>query len=384
MTNKNRIYSGADPEKIADDLASLLDFQDNGISLDELSEMIESNLIPHFVRYSDPGFHSLYNFIPDEGAAFGAGISLKYNQGVTNWQVSPGGVMLEELCCRALCKLFDLPPTSDATFMFSGTYANQEALYLALHRKAEQHGFDFGKQGLSGFKDPEKLVVVTSREAHFSIDHAVRMLGLGEQSIITVDVDENRRIDVGEMKNTLESVKKTHDVFCVVITAGTTCTGSVDPILPIEEICKDLQTWIHVDAAYGLAYSLIPEYRHLFNGIDQVDSITWDPHKQFGVPIPNSILFVNEGSDFERIAVYGEYFNKKEEDVPNPGLKSPPSTRPLTALSVVTALRHLGLKGMIDRLRTPLDAVKELAGHLNKEPDIEVMHKPDLGILCIR
>ncbi|MCP4725696.1 MAG: hypothetical protein GY863_11700, partial [bacterium] len=141
---------------------------------------------------------------------------------------------------------------------------------------------------------------------------------------------------------------------------------------------------IHVDAAYGLAYSLIPEYRHLFNGIDQVDSITWDPHKQFGVPIPNSILFVNEGSDFERIAVYGEYFNKKEEDVPNPGLKSPPSTRPLTALSVVTALRHLGLKGMIDRLRTPLDAIKELAGHLNKEPDIEVMHKPDLGILCIR
>jgi glutamate/tyrosine decarboxylase-like PLP-dependent enzyme len=154
--------------------------------------------------------------------------------------------------------------------------------------------------------------------------------------------------------------------------------------MPVIDICKDLDTWVHLDAAYGFAYLMVPEYRHLFEGIELVDSITWDPHKQFGVPIPNSVLFVKDSNDFERIAVYGEYFNRKEEDVPNPGLKSPPSTRPLTALSVVTALRHLGLKGMTERLRVPLDAVKNLSEHLEKEPDIELMHRPDLGILCLR
>ncbi|MFC1564028.1 pyridoxal phosphate-dependent decarboxylase family protein [candidate division KSB1 bacterium] len=384
MKNKNRIYSGADPDQIAADLAPLLDLQDKGMPLDQLAGLIESCLIPHFVRYDLPEFHSLFNFFPEEGAALGAGIALKYNQGVTNWQVSPGGVMLEELCCKALCRLYGLTQSADATFMYSGTYANQEALFLAIHRKAEQCGFDFCKLGLSGFENPERLAVITSREAHFSIDHAVRMLGLGEQSIITLNVDKNRRIDVEEMKNTLASVQKTHDVFCAVITAGTTCTGSVDPVRPVIDICNDKSTWIHVDAAYGLAYSLIPEYRHLFNGIDKADSITWDPHKQFGVPIPSSILFVNNGEDFNRISVFGDYFNRKDDDVPNPGLKSPPSTRPLTALSLVTTLRHLGMNSMIERLSVPLTAIKNLAKRLEKESDIEVMHKPDLGILCIR
>ncbi len=384
MNMRSRIYSGAEPEQVAADIAPLLDFQEDGIPLEELSEMIESRLVPHFVMYDDPGFHSFYNFFPEKAAALGAETALKYNQGVTNWQVSPGGVMLEELCCKAFCKLYGLPEKAEGTFMYSGTYANQEALYLALHRKAEQCGFDLSKKGLSGFEDPSKLVVITSREAHFSVDHAVRILGLGDQSIITVGVDEKRRIDKVELKKTIEAVQNTHVVFCVVITAGTTCTGSIDPVQPVIEICEGLDTWIHVDAAYGLAFALLDEFKHLFSGIENADSITWDPHKQFGVPIPNSLLFVNNSADFERIAVYSEYFNKKKEDVPNPGLKSPPSTRPLTALSLVAVLRHLGIKGMSDRLRAPLEAVKELSIRLENEPDIEIMHTPELGILCIR
>ncbi len=380
--NTDKIYSDATPKQVADDLKPIIDFQDEGLPLDELSKLIEARLVPHLVRYEHPGFHSLYNFIPETGAALGAGISLKYNQGVTNWQVSPGGVMLEELCCKAFCELFELPPGSDATFMYSGTYANQEALYLALHRKAEQEGFDFGIKGLKGFKKPDRLAVVTSKEAHFSIRHAARIMGLGEECIIPLDVDQNCRIDVEKMKMKLKEINK--DIFCIVITAGTTSTASIDPIKPITEYFADINTWIHVDAAYGLAYRLVPEYKHLFEGVEMADSITWDPHKQFGVPIPNSLLFVKNSSDFERIAVYSEYFNRKNESVPNPGLKSPPSTRPFTALALVTALRYQGKKKMIERLRAPLKAIRLFAEQLEKEQDIEVMHKPDLGILCIR
>ena len=383
-SNDIPIYSGASPEKIASDLEPLVDFQDEGISLDVLNELINDQLTPHLMRYDQPTFQGLFNFFPEKGAEFGAKIALQYNQGVTNWQVSPGAVMLEELCCKAFCRLFGLSHNSDATFMYCGTYSNQSALYLALHWIAEEQGFDFAKKGIQGFKDPSRLVAVTSREAHFSLKHALRIMGLGEQSLVTLPVDKNYRVDIEQMQETIKELHMTNDVFCVIATAGTTSTGSVDPILPIAKMCKKIGSWFHVDGAYGLAYSLVPERKQLFSGIELADSITWDPHKQFGVPIPNSLLFVRHQEDFSRMAMYGDYWNREGDPEPNPGLKSPPSTRPFSALPLVTSVRYLGIKKIIQRLRTPLDAIETVYENLGNSTNIELCHKPDLGILCFR
>jgi len=378
------IFSGASPEQVASDLQDLVDFQDKGLPLKEISQLIEKKLVPHLMQYDLPAFHSLYNLFPEKGAAFGAKIALHYNQGVTNWQVSPGGVMLEELCCRALCRLFGLSPKAEATFMYCGTYANQQALYMALHRKAEQNGFDLAKKGIKGFKDPSKLAVLTSIDAHFSLKHAVRTLGLGEESLIYVPVDKNRRMDVNALNNIVAELKEDHNIFCITATAGTTSTGSVDPILPVVEICEKIKAWSHVDGAYGLAFSLLKERRQLFIGKERADSITWDPHKQFGVPIPSSILFVRNHKEFERMAIYGEYFNRKDDSEPNPGLKSPPSTRPLSALPLVTSIRYQGKTKVLNRLRAPLNAVESSALMLKDAADIELCLQPDTGILCLR
>ncbi|KPK87106.1 hypothetical protein AMJ80_12450 [bacterium SM23_31] len=386
MQKKNNIpiYSGASPEQIAAGLKTLVDFQDEGLPLEDLSKLVNERLIPHFVQYDLPEFQSMFNAFPEKGAEFGANIALKYNQGVTNWQVSPGAVMLEELCCKALCRIFGLSTDSDGTFMYCGTYANQEALYMALHRKAEEYGFDFAEKGLQGFADPDRLAVVTSCDAHFSLKHAVRMMGLGEKSLVPLPVDKNRRIDIRRMEETLHELLKTKDIFCIVATAGTTSAGSIDPILPIVELCGRSGVWLHVDGAYGLAYSLVPECKKLFSGVEHADSVSWDPHKQFGVPIPSSLLFVRRREDFNRMAVYGDYFNRKDDIEPNPGLKSSPSTRPLTALSLVTSIRYQGMAKVIERLRAPLTAVKTAADYLNTQADVEVCHQPDTGLLCIR
>jgi glutamate/tyrosine decarboxylase-like PLP-dependent enzyme len=378
------IYSGASPEQVRADLEPLIDFREEGLPLEKLYELIGERLIPHLMRYDQPEFQSMFNAFPEEGAEFGAQIALTYNQGVTNWQVSPGGAVLEELCCQALCRLFGLAPTSDATFMYSGTYANQQALYLALHRKAEVHGFDFAEKGLQGFSDPGRLVVLTSCDAHFSVRHAIRTLGLGERGLVTLDVDKNRRIDVERIEETLDQLGETKDIICVVATAGTTSTGSVDPIFSISKICEKTGSWLHVDGAYGLAYSLVPKWKAMFSGIEYADSVSWDPHKQLGVPIPNSVFFVRRREDFERMALHSDYFNREEGAEPNPGLKSPPSTRPLSALALVTSPRFQGMTGVVQRLQAPLTAIQGLADYLKNEADFELCHQPDTGILCFR
>lgn len=381
---KNRhIYSGASPQEVAEDLRPLIDFREQGMEAGALKQMIDKHLVPHLMNYDLPAFQSMFNAFPETGAEIGGQIALTYNQGVTNWQVSPGGAMLEELCCQSMCRLFNLPPTADATFMLSGTYANQQALYMALHRKAEQNGFDLAEKGILGFRDPSRLVVMVSEDAHFSLRHAVRMMGLGEQGLVKLDVDQNRRIDVTQLDEKLNRLQD-KDVVCIVATAGTTSTGSVDPIAPLASTAERLGAWLHVDGAYGLAYSLVPGWHDLYTGLERADSITWDPHKQLGVPIPNSLLFVTRKEEFNRMALYSHYFNRKEDDEPNPALKSIPSTRPFAALPLVTSLRYQGMKQVIQRLRAPLIAVKELARYLGEQTDVELFHSPDTGILCFR
>jgi len=385
MTIKqNQLFSGASPEKVRQDLLPLVDFQHAGLPLDQINRLIEDRLLPHLMRYDHPGFQSMYNSIPEAGAALGAQIALAHNQGVTNWQVSPGGAMLEELCCESLCRLFRLSDQADATFMYSGTYANQEAIYLAIHKKAEQQGFDFGKEGMSGFRDPSRLVVITSSDTHFSVKQSIRMLGLGERNLITVDVDANRQIDLRQLTKILGELKGAKDVCCLVATAGTTSTGTIDPIKPVIEAARQSDAWLHLDGAYGFSFSLLPECRPLFDGVEQVDSISWDPHKQLGIPIPNSVLFVNNKQDFARIALHSHYFNREASNEPNPGIKSPPSTRPMSALPLLTSLLHQGMDEVLQKLRRPLQQVKKLAEFLHEQADFRCWHEPQTGVLCFQ
>lgn len=384
------IYSGATPAQVAADLAQLLDFQAEGVPLAELETMISDHLLPHLMRYNQPGFQSMFNAFPPAEATLGAQVALAYNQGVTNWQVSPGGAMLEELCGRALCQLFGLGAHADATFMYSGTYGNQQALYMALHRYAEQKGFDLAQKGIAGFVAPERLAILVSGDAHFSLKQAVRMIGLGEECLIQLPLDEQWRVDVEKMHSMITKIRPHRDIMCMVATSGTTSTGAIDPIAEMATLCSEIGAWLHVDGAYGYAYKLVPEWSKLFAGDEEADSISWDPHKQLGAPIPNSILFMKQRADFARMTLHSHYFNQAESkkenknSKPNPGLKSPPSTRPMSALPLVTILRGQGLSKVVEGLRAPLIAIRALADYLLPLSDVELCHQPDTGILCFR
>jgi L-2,4-diaminobutyrate decarboxylase len=378
------LFSGATPEKVAADLAPLVDFQEDGLHIADLIWMVEDVLVPHLMRYELPSCQGLFNSPLEEGAAYGGEVVLEWNQGVTNWQVSPGGAMLEELCCAALCELFGLAPEADGTMLYSGTYANQQAIYMALHHWAGKAGFDFTEKGLSGFEDASRLVVVVSADAHLSLKHAVRFLGLGEKALIQVPVDDRLRMDVGALRQTLRDLRGEREVFCVVATTGTTSTGAVDPVEEIAEVCLEEGTWLHADGAYGLAYKLVPEKASLFRGLEQADTVAWDPHKQMAVPIPSSVLFARDRELFQPMALFSHYWNRADAPGPNPGLKSIPSTRPFSALPLVCSIRHQGLKKLVERLRKPLDAIQSLYQELLEHPDVDPLHEPDTGVLCFR
>ena len=138
-----------------------------------------------------------------------------------------------------------------------GTMANLEALWIAekLH--------------------PGKTIVA-STQAHYTHSRITDVLKIAYQS---VEVDSRGRMDV----DALEQVLKTGKVGTVVVTLGTTGTGSIDPLPEILALQHSYDFRIHIDAAYGgyfkLASNLDADGLAAFERIHEVDSIVIDPHK---------------------------------------------------------------------------------------------------------
>ena len=81
----------------------------------------------------------------------------------------------------------------------------------------------------------------------------------------------------------------------VVASAGSTNTGSIDPLAAIAAVCAQEGAWLHVDAAYGGFAALTDRGKRWLNGIQLADSITLDPHKWLYQPYECGSLLVREG-----------------------------------------------------------------------------------------
>ncbi|GAA2300283.1 pyridoxal phosphate-dependent decarboxylase family protein [Streptomyces violaceusniger] len=142
----------------------------------------------------------------------------------------------------------------------SGTIANLEALFVA----RELH--------------PGKGVAY-STDAHYTHGRMCGVLGVEGHP---VPVDDLGRIDL----DALERVLRTGRVGTVVLTAGTTGLGAVEPIHEASALRERYDVRIHVDAAYGGFFTLLagapgPEGlpEEPWRAIAEADSIVVDPHK---------------------------------------------------------------------------------------------------------
>jgi tyrosine decarboxylase / aspartate 1-decarboxylase len=139
-----------------------------------------------------------------------------------------------------------------------GTMANLEALWVA------------------GQLAPGKKIIA-SEQAHYTHHRISSVLQLDFESI---PVDSHARMDLNALEARLVAQ---NDIGTVVVTMGTTATGSVDPLPEILKLRDRYNFRIHADAAYGgyftLAQNLAPPTAAAFAKISEADSFVIDPHK---------------------------------------------------------------------------------------------------------
>ena len=198
---------------------------------------------------------------------------------------APGPIAQEGSTLQWVAARFGLPAAHHGSFTTGASEATREALLLALARASPA----FVRDGLLGL--PARPVVYTSREAHGSVEKAVRACALGASSLRRVRCDAAWRLDLRALREAVHEDRAAGRLpLAVIATAGTTNTGAVDPLPVLADLCAREDLWLHVDAAWAGAAVFSPRTAPLLDGISRADSLAWDAHKWLPLPLAAGVL----------------------------------------------------------------------------------------------
>ncbi|WP_446664646.1 pyridoxal phosphate-dependent decarboxylase family protein [Flexivirga sp. B27] len=306
------------------------------------------------------------------------------NSSLDTWDQSAGGTLIEQRLIAWTCARLGFDATaSDGIFTSGGTQSNLHALCLA--REHALGAPDAGRiQGLA------RLRVFASADAHFSVRTATGLLGLSEDAVVTVPVDERRRMRADALQAAIAAARDDGLVpMAVVATAGTTDFGAIDPLREIAEILQRQPdpVWMHVDAAYGGGLLVSPGRRALLDGIERAHSVTVDFHKSFFQPVSASAILVRRAEWMDAARHHADYLNPMrmaQAGIPNQVDKSLQTTRRFDALKLWLTLRVMGADAvgvLFDRVIDLAAAAYELLG---TDPRFEVVTASDLSTVVFR
>jgi len=319
-----------------------------------------------------------FSFVPGPSnyiSAMADTLATGFNIFSGGWAASPAAAELEIVTMGWLLKIFGFPvKKGGGIFTSGGSMANLTAIVTARSMKC---GDDFSK-----------AVIYLSDQAHSSNIKAIRILGFRKDQIRIIPTDAEFKFSLNKLKNAIakdriEGVKP----FCLIATAGTTNTGTVDPLSELAKICKKEDIWFHIDAAYGGAAILSTGGKELLKGINRADSLTVDPHKWFFQPYEMGCLLVKnykwlKGTFTEK----PEYLrdiegNTSEINFYDHGVQL---TRRFRALKFYMSIKTFGLNEFRKAITYNIELAEAAENFLRKSPHWEVISPATLAVINFR
>jgi aromatic-L-amino-acid decarboxylase len=230
-------------------------------------------------------------------------------------------------------------------------------------------------------------MVYASREAHSSIDKGAQLAGYGLEGVRHIPGDAAFALDPAALDAAITADREAGlRPACVVATIGSTSSTAIDPVPAIAEICRRQQVWLHVDAAYAGAASIVPELRHHFAGMDRADSIVFNPHKWLMTNLECTAYFVRDVEALLRACrISPEYLRTTHDaEVVNFRDWGIQLGRRFRALKLWFVLRSYGVSGLQEMIRRHVALAHELAGWIQAEPGFEVVAPVPFGLVCFR
>ncbi|HEY5936681.1 MAG TPA: aminotransferase class V-fold PLP-dependent enzyme [Kofleriaceae bacterium] len=348
--------------------------------------------IPYGLRIGHPGFAGWITTGPTTipaVAAFAANIA-----GAQRWWISPSN-FVEVQALRWLAQLHGLPDHFEGAFVTGGSLANLVCIAAARQYAGEKRGVDVAQDGWT-LPSPRLYGGV---HTHHVLMRACGVTGLGRRALRLISVDREQRIDLDELRRTIDQdIASGCTPIAVVASAGDVNTGTIDPIDEMRVIAHERGIWFHVDGAYG-SYGVLDErIRPQYGEFGKIDSLTTDPHKWMNAPLGCGAAFVRDGGLLQRtFALEPTPFlppaDPIAEDVISPfmGLgegnldfsvdQSAPGAR---GAAVWAILKEIGVEGMRDRVKRHCDMARHVARRIGETAGFELMTRPSLSLVCFR
>ena len=321
-----------------------------------------------------PGF---FGFIPGGGvfaASLAAYIAFAMNRFVNLWETAPVLAQIEATVLRWISDMFEFPPETLGILTSGGSIANLSAIVTARSALLDE---DF----LDG-------TLYTSEHAHHSVQKAAMLAGFPVRNVRIVPCTPDLRIDVDVLHAMVDADRREgFRPFCVIANAGTTNTGTVDPLVDLVQIAHERRMWVHADAAYGGFFQLTERGRRKLRGLTGADSITLDPHKGLFLPYGTGALIVRDGERLREAHRVGAHYMQdmhEDTDVPNFMDYGPELSRDFRGLRVWLPVKLHGLGAFRDALDEKLDLSRYVYERLRDEPGFEVPWEPDLTVVPFR
>lgn len=325
-----------------------------------------------------PGYIGHMDSIPTTLSAIGDLLVAALNNNMLSVEMSPVFSRLEQVVLKEIAKRFGLGETSGGVMASGGSLANLQALTVA--RNAALDALKTGIVGLD--KQP---VFFVSEVAHTSMQKAAMMMGLGTNSAIPLRTNANSQVEIADLKDKLaDAIQARQRPFAIVATAGTTVTGSIDPIEEMASIARSHQLWFHVDAAYGGSLIFSPEHRHLLAGIDRADSVTFNPQKWLYVTKTCAMVLFNQFDLLDRHFRISAPYMGEDQEWPNLGELTVQGTRHPDILKLWLSLQHVGTTGYAEIIRHNYDLTNQFVSAVKARPYLELAGEPQMNLVCFR
>ena len=298
------------------------------------------------------------------------------------WQTSPAATELEIKVVDWLRRGLGLPDGYSGLIQDSASTATLAAV-LVMREKALAW-----KGNADGLAAHAPVRVYASKQVHTSIDRAIWISGVGEANLVRIPTKGPLNgMDPEALDAAIRADREAGLIPAGVIACtGGTSIGACDPIDAVAEVVKRHGLYLHVDAAWAGSAMICPEFRTLWQGVEEADSIVFNPHKWLGAQFDCSVQFIRNPEDQVRtLAIQPEYLKTHGHDgIINFSEWSVPLGRRFRALKLWFLMRYHGLEGLRTVIRNHVAWAVELCERLRAEPDFEIVSEPVLSLFSFR
>lgn len=351
-----------------------LDYLKNGNPKDLFSNVLERIIHIHHPNYMG---HQISPSLPITGLT--GMLSALLNNGMGIYEMGAAPTAIERIVTDHLCEVIGYPKESRGILTSGGTLANLTALLSARQ---------YFLSARAAHSKKVQLAVMVSEEAHYCIERAAKIMGLGENGIIKVQTDQNYRIRTDLLKNYYEDAKEQGtEIFALVGCAPSTATGIYDDLDEMQKFASACGIWFHIDAAHGGAAVFSTRYKSLLSGAECAHSIAIDGHKMMMLPgITTALLYRNGQDSHNTFRQKADYLlqDSKAEDWYNLAKRTFECTKHMMSLHWYVALKLYGPEIFDEFVNRLYDLARTFAQMIHKDAEFELAVEPMSNIVCFR